>query len=176
MSCFHMAEKRGFYLMRASEEEREPFRRGLQELEEAMQGEEFAAGMMRQTLLVQTMIRLNRMMFRDETQKDMTAYQYDPVIAGVLSYINEHLDGDLTVETLAARCYISKYHFMRKFKEVTGFTVHSYICQKRLIMALGMMRSGTPATKAASLCGFQDYSTFIRAFKKMFGASPGKFI
>ena len=176
MTCFKAADKRSFYLMRAGEEDCLPLQSDLQRLEEALQSDEFAADILARTLFLQVMIRINRIMCKDETEKIPSAYEYDPAIAETLSYINDNLSENLNVESLASRCYISKYHFMRKFKEVTGYTVHSYICQKRLIMAVGLIRSGIPATKAAPMSGFQDYSTFIRAFKKMFHTSPGRFV
>ena len=62
---------------------------------------------------------------------------------------------------------------MRLFKAQTGQTVHAYVREKRLLRAARMIREGIPVVKAASLCGFQDYSTFHRAFVACFGCTPG---
>ncbi|MBP5791462.1 MAG: helix-turn-helix transcriptional regulator, partial [Kiritimatiellae bacterium] len=43
------------------------------------------------------------------------------------AYINENLSADLSVDLLAEKVYLSRYHFMRLFKMQTGSTVHSYI-------------------------------------------------
>ncbi|MBQ1236580.1 MAG: helix-turn-helix transcriptional regulator, partial [Oscillospiraceae bacterium] len=92
----------------------------------------------------------------------------------VLSYINENFRSELTVDELADRVFLSKYHFMRLFKAQTGSTVYAYVRQKRLMNASRLIREWVPAQKAAAESGFGDYSAFHRAFKESFGTSPGK--
>ena len=92
----------------------------------------------------------------------------------MLSYINEHLAADLSVEKLCEQVFLSRYHFMRLFKAQTGMTVHAYVRQKRLIQAARLIREGTPAVRAAAESGFADYSAFHRAFREVFGTSPGR--
>ena len=106
--------------------------------------------------------------------RDRSEAHYDPKIAQVMSYINENLCGELSVDVLAERVFLSKYHFMRLFKAQTGVTVHTYVRQKRLVNAARLIREGTPAAKAAADSGFTDYSAFHRAFRESFGMSPGK--
>ena len=53
----------------------------------------------------------------------------------ILRYILSHLEEDLTVETLSRQFFISRYYLMHRFKAVTGYTVHQYITQKRLLRA-----------------------------------------
>ena len=64
---------------------------------------------------------------------------------------------------------------MHRFKDVTGYTVHQYISQKRLLRAGELIRQGVPVMKAAEQAGFSDYSTFLRAFQKTFHMSPKEF-
>lgn len=64
---------------------------------------------------------------------------------------------------------------MRKFKEDTKMTLHNYIFQKRLLYARDLIQNGTPITKASIECGFNDYSSFLRAFRKHFKCSPKYF-
>jgi AraC-like DNA-binding protein len=111
-------------------------------------------------------------MIRDRTHRDRTASQYDPKIAQALSYINDHLGEELTVDGLAQQVYTSKYHFMRRFKELTGYPVHQYITQKRLLAAAELLRGGASAQAACGRCGFRDYSAFHRAFRRQFGVTP----
>ena len=46
---------------------------------------------------------------------------------------------------------------------------------KRIVLAKNMIMNGTPATEVYERCGFNDYSTFYRAFKRYVGVSPDKF-
>ena len=100
--------------------------------------------------------------------------RYDEKIRLALSYINENLAGDLSVDTLADRVFLSRYHFMRLFKLQTGSTVHAYVRQKRLLYAARLIREGMPVQQAAAECGFNDYSVFHRAFRESFGFRPAE--
>ena len=61
---------------------------------------------------------------------------------------------------------------MRKFKEETGYSMHQYILEKRILAARNLILTGSPATVASVECGFKDYSTFSRAYKKLLGQIP----
>ncbi len=173
MDCFATAEKRRFCLMRPDESERGTLRDCLERLETSVHDTQFGAELMRGTLLAQLMVHLNRIMQRD-TSRENTAVEYNEKISAALSYINENLTNSLSVDELAAMCYLSRYHFMRLFKSQTGCTVHNYIRQKRLVLAARLIREGMGAQSAAAECGFTDYSAFHRAFTNTFGVSPGK--
>lgn len=101
---------------------------------------------------------------------------YNQKMIDILRYINEHLEEELSIEEIANHFYISKYHMMRQFKEETGYTIHQYITEKRVLKAKNMMQAGVPATKACYACGFQDYSTFSRAFKNRMEKKPSDVI
>ena len=101
-----------------------------------------------------------------------TPEEYHAHLKETLSYINENLAADLSIDTLADRVFLSRYHFMRLFKEQTGSTVHQYVRQKRLLYAARLIREGVPAVRAAGDAGFNDYSVFHRAFRSSFGISP----
>ena len=82
-----------------------------------------------------------------------------------MAHINNHLEEDLSIPALASVCSLSPYHMMRVFKEETGFTIGSYITEKRLARARELLALGVNATTACYQCGFQNYSTFLRACK-----------
>ena len=63
---------------------------------------------------------------------------------------------------------------MRLFKAQTGSTVHAYVRQRRLLYAAQLIRQGENVNKAAADSGFEEYSTFFRAFRESFGVSPGQ--
>lgn len=99
---------------------------------------------------------------------------HDPKIAEILGYINANLTEDISADALSARFYISKYHMMRRFRNETGYSIHSYVSCKRLMLARDLITEGIAATKACYSCGYRDYSAFARAYIKQFGVSPGK--
>jgi len=79
------------------------------------------------------------------------------------------------VDALASRFYLSRYYLMHRFKAVTGYTLHQYITQKRMLLAGELIRAGVPVMKAAEQAGFSEYSTFLRAFQSTFHMSPRDF-
>lgn len=174
-TCFRTAEERRFALMRMGGDDLARLQVRLARLEEALAGEDFGADLLARTCFLQLLIHLNQVMLRDRTDRRREASRHDPKIAQALDYINSHLDQPLTVDQLAGLVYSSKYHFMRRFKELTGVSVHRYVSEKRLLAAAGLLRQGVPAQAAALRCGFQDYSTFQRAFKRQFQATPRAF-
>ena len=83
-----------------------------------------------------------------------------------MRYLSEHPEEDHTIDQLAARFYISKYHMMRLFRQETGYTITEYLTEKRLQNANELLRRGTPVTEACYQSGFRNYAAFLRAYKK----------
>jgi AraC-like DNA-binding protein len=86
--------------------------------------------------------------------------------------VNEHLYEELSLDTICKKFYISKPQLCRIFKRATGSTVWEYVTTKRLIAAQRLIRSGIPVAEAARKCGFGDYTSFYRAYRKQFGEKP----
>lgn len=109
-------------------------------------------------------------LFRDE---NVTIH---PLVKQVGDYVDAHISSGITVDELAEFAHISKYHFLRKFKELTGVTVHAFIVNKRLIKACELLREGKSISEVYQNAGFTDYSSFLRNFKEAFSVSPGKYL
>ncbi len=92
--------------------------------------------------------------------------------AAIVTYINQHLQEDLSLSRLAKHFYVSRTHLNRIFQQATGSTVWNYITVKRLFMARREIHRGAKPTKVYARWGFQDYNTFYRAYRQHFGVSP----
>lgn len=101
----------------------------------------------------------------DAASDGTTAYQ-------IVRYLNAHLYEPLSLENICKQFFISKPQLCRIFKRATGSTVWEYITVKRLMEARQLISSGMPAAAAAAHCGFQEYSSFYRAYRKHFGIPP----
>lgn len=99
----------------------------------------------------------------------------DPLINKIIDYINSDISKKISLDDICKMFFISKPHLCRIFKTATGSTVWEYVTAKRLINAKTLMRSGKSPTEVYAECGFGDYSSFYRAFKKRFGVSPDEF-
>ena len=172
MACFEAADRSGQYILLPDARQREELTALLRSFETAMDDTLRGAEAMRDTLIMQFFILLNRIRPAGEPAAETRSPRMDPKIRDTLAHISENLSGDLSVDTLAARVFLSRYYFMRLFKAQTGDTVHAYIRQKRLLHAARLIREGMPAAQAASACGFHDYSVFNRAFRSSFDIRP----
>ena len=142
------------------------------EIEQTLRNEQFGEEALRNALFTQFMVYINRIFLRTSSTPDKKSYSSDSQVEQLLKYINRNLSDDLSIDQLADHFFFSKYHMMRKFKAETGYTIHSYVTNKRLLLARSLLSQGTPVMKAAEKSGFQDYTTFVRAYKKQFGKVP----
>ncbi|RHS99070.1 AraC family transcriptional regulator [Ruminococcus sp. AM42-11] len=174
LRCFQKAIDRSYNLIRLDSDTQEKLKQLLYELEAALKDEKFGSELLGSALFTQFMVYVNRIFLEKQYIYDAHSYSSDSQIEELLRYINHNLTEDLSIETLARKYYLSKYHMMRKFKEETGYTVHNYIISKRLLLARTKISEGTPILKASQLSGFSDYTTFSRAYKKQFGTAPSQ--
>lgn len=102
-----------------------------------------------------------------ETAADMLEYR-------IVQYINAHIREPLTLEDICNQFFISKAQLCRLFRKTTATTVWQYITVKRLVLARQLLEQGESPTKLYMQCGFNDYSTFYRAYVKHYGCPPAK--
>ena len=71
--------------------------------------------------------------------------------------------------------FISKYHFIRKFKKHVGMTPHKYQLKSRIKKAKRLMLEGSALTNIALDVGFYDQSHFNKCFKEVVGVTPKEY-
>ena len=174
LRCFQKAIDRSFNLIRLDSGTQEKLKQLLYELEAALKDQKFGSDLLGTALFTQFMVYVNRIFLEKQYIYDTRSYSSDSQVEELLRYINHSLTEDLSIETLARKYYLSKYHMMRKFKDETGYTIHNYIVNKRLLLARTKISEGMPVLKAAQASGFSDYTTFSRAYKKQFGTPPSQ--
>ncbi len=98
------------------------------------------------------------------------------VVDKITSYIDQHLDEDLSVKTLANMAYISPDHLTRSFKKRFQQTVTDYILQKRMMLAGELLLDKQMTVTMVSDCvGFNNYSYFTEQFKRYYGMTPREY-
>lgn len=100
----------------------------------------------------------------------------DELMARSLGYIEEHLKAEITLADLASQAGYSPWHFSRLFTRATGQSVAQYMLRRRLDHALAEMAGGRHAVDVVLDYGFDTYSGFYRAFVKLYGCSPKKYL
>jgi AraC family transcriptional regulator len=82
----------------------------------------------------------------------------------------------LELKEMAAVAGMSKYHFLRVFRRLTGTTPHRYLISARLRRAaLALASSRRPVIAVALDAGFGDLSTFNKTFRAVFGLTPTQY-
>jgi len=98
------------------------------------------------------------------------------IVTETQKYITEHAHEDISLEQLAARHFISKYHLSRIFSRITGYTFRDYLILHRLSIAKDLLiHTGRPVSEISQLCGYGNVNHFIRIFKAHEGLSPHQY-
>lgn len=94
-------------------------------------------------------------------------------ITNAVSYIEENLDKELNIDDIAAKAYVSSFHFQRIFSVLCGFTVGEYIRCRRLTLAAQELASGEEKVIDIALkYGYDSPDSFARAFARFHGVPP----
>ena len=135
-------------------------------------GQEGGASLYAEGLLLQLLAELLRLAAGSGDAAE--ARQSSPLIESVLHYIAEHYREEISLDELAERFYVSKYHLSHLFRQTVGVSVYRYVLLKRLQHARQLLSEGESPGSAGRASGFPEYSGFYRAFRQVYGTSPGE--
>jgi len=102
------------------------------------------------------------------------AASVNPLIVKALDYIRDNLTKIRSVSEVSDALYITKSHLHHLFNEHLQMTPGKYINSKKLLMAQKKIKKGARPTAIYTDCGFEDYATFFRNYKRYFGYSPAE--
>ena len=160
------------HVLRLKETERKKIFAMAAALEKELAADAYGREIISNTDLLRLLVELGRQQRRKDAQNPHPVIPQNPRVLEWMRYIDKHLAEDLDMDCLAEQFYISKYHMMRLFRAQTGFTIHTYLMQRRLLAARQMIEKGMRATEACYRTGFRSYSSFTRAYNKHFGSTP----
>lgn len=99
----------------------------------------------------------------------------DNMIFNVCSYIHQHYQEKITLDTLADYSFTSRATLTKRFREVMGSSITDYILQVRIHYAIQYLNNGYSVYEAAEKCGFYDTAHFNKMCRKLNGKTPGAF-
>ncbi len=99
----------------------------------------------------------------------------DSPFAGLVDWINDHLDQPLDVPALAGQAGMSERTFHRKFQAATGQTPARYVETARLDASRLLLSGGASLKSVAVQVGLFPTPRFVEAFERRFGVSPRLF-
>ena len=109
------------------------------------------------------------------SSETLTPIVVNEAMQEVLAYINKHYTSTVKLETLARQFGVSVSFLSHEFVKYTGRSVYDYVLYRRVLQAKELISTSMPLNEVAYQCGFNDYSSFLRAFTKMAGMSPSAY-
>lgn len=91
--------------------------------------------------------------------------------------LDEMVTGRLSIEKIASEMYVTRGQLTRQVKAITGLTTQQYAMNIRLKSACNMLCNNHEMMIAeiAYKCGFEDATSFSRAFRRLYGMSPSMY-
>lgn len=160
--------------LRPKPEDRSRIRELLESLHRESESDGYGSDLLRQSLLTQLLVIINRLLSQQGSYLDEDT-RTNRAVTQAINYINLHYGEPLSLDLLAERFYVSKYHLSHEFNRQVGTSIYRYIQKKRLLTARQLIAQGKRPNEIPSLCGFGDYAGFYRAFKAEYGISPREF-
>ena len=152
----------------------------LSEINRKIKNGSFANGLQEQELfysLTESIITDQRFIFNHlnnlDFKKNVTNEEVFRSILQAKNFIDEHITENLSLDEISLKIGISKYHFIRVFKQAFGVSPYQYQKRIRLDRARVEIAQGRGIIETAFKFGFSDVSAFSKAFKQQFGQTPG---
>lgn len=106
--------------------------------------------------------------------KKIKSVKCDKNIKKSIEFLHENFLQNIDLKTIARKSNLSKYHFIKVFKQQIGITPHQYLLDLKIEHAKKLIKNKTSLSQTAYECGFSDQSHFIRIYKKIHGYTPNR--
>jgi len=99
----------------------------------------------------------------------------DTLLLRARDFIHDNIHKTTSLDDISQHAHLSKYHFLRMFRQHFGMTPHQYILNYRLNLARNELENGVTLDDLVFKYGFSDLSHFNRRFKPVFGITPKQY-
>lgn len=137
--------------------------------------EEFGKDILIRSALSELLVFICRNFIKMGGQDAVIKHSYSRRTLDALAFIEENLPKKISLDIIAQHLHVDKSHLAHIFKQETGISPYQYIIQKRIIYSQKLLHDGESPSDVCTLCGFNDYSSFYRAFFNELGVSPREY-
>ncbi len=124
---------------------------------------------------VSVLLSLFARVYFEENGTALIAKENRRLVMHSIEYIKNHFDEEITLSEIVRRSAMSKTNFCAIFNSITGMPFKEYLNRYRIERAAELIASGEKISVAGNACGYSDFSTFYRNFKKYTELSPSAF-
>lgn len=125
--------------------------------------------------LNEMLLEIHRLVFNgdDHEMESIARNTINPKIEEAVKYLSKHFNSEISLEKLAQDLYINPYYLCHLFKKTIGLTITDFLNQTRIHHAKRLLtNTKMPITEISESVGFNSFSYFGRAFKKIVGTTP----
>ena len=102
--------------------------------------------------------------------------QEERTITGIIRYLQEHLDKEISLTILADEFHLSSQYISQLFKSEIGVNFLAYLTSIRMERAKKLLLATSLSIgEISEKCGYADYRVFTKAFKKEEGSTPSQY-
>ena len=111
-----------------------------------------------------------------ERWSDLPGKREEDPIALAKSYVEDHLDQNITLAVVAEKLYLSPTYFSRLFKQRTNYTFSTWLAERRILRAQRYLdETNLTIADIATQVGYREANSFTRLFKQTTGISPTEY-
>jgi AraC-like DNA-binding protein len=102
-------------------------------------------------------------------------YLYRRIVQAKL-FIDTNYAENIELANISDEAFFSKFHFIRLFKKIYGYTPHQYVTKVRIDKAMELLRTNVPVSETCYAVGFESLSSFSGLFKRLVGTTPSAYL
>lgn len=96
------------------------------------------------------------------------------IVQLTLNYIDDHLSKKINLSDMAHQLNVCRSTLVQSFRQIIGISPYAYVLQRKLETAQALILQGASPVETARQIGFDNYSSFYRAFRKRYHMSPSE--
>lgn len=124
--------------------------------------------------IIELLVLINRNFSKTKPEPSFKAHKKTDIVKETLDYLKVNFKKKLSVDEISSSLAFSKSYLSHAFKEVTGYSIISYVNLLKCQCATALIKGGSTISQACAECGFTDLSYFTRIFKKTMGYLPSE--